>query len=274
MAPELCRGGDASAASDVYAIGILLYHLLTGKYPVDEGTLKEAARVHETGHRRSIYDDRPDLPEKLVQVIETATRANPGERYQSAGQMLSALSESVAAGSVQTLSTEAAPRKRGLLRWWMAFPALAFLLLFTPVRQILPFLRTTTLPAGTGTHATFLKAQDQLDKYYLPHNVDHAIEGFQETVKLDPQFALAFGGLCRAYFINYRDHATPELLTNTQDACSKALDLDHDRDDQPAGDVSRSSLPDCQPGNRVSCRSRSVSSSMLRTPRIGDFVRG
>ena len=229
MAPELFAGGQATVASDIYAMGVLLYHLLTAKYPVDAPTLPEFAALHQTNKRRSLYEERTDVPDQLVSVIETATRRNPAERFQSAGQMLSALSESLGTGSVQTASQASAPPKKRVY-WWLALPAVVFLgavLWFTPLRQAIPFLRSDPPMVNDGAHASYLAAQQFLDKYYVPGNLDKAIAGFQQTVDKDPQFALGFGGLCRAYYIEYRSLETPELLNNAQAACSKALERDH-----------------------------------------------
>src|SRR5262249_39185003 len=78
MAPELLAGKPASIATDIYAIGVLLFHLLTGKYP-----------------QRRLLDVRPDLPERLSHVVETAIDPDPAKRYASTGQLIAALSESV-----------------------------------------------------------------------------------------------------------------------------------------------------------------------------------
>lgn len=230
MAPELFDGGKASVASDIYAIGVLLYHLLTAKYPVEASSLKEMAAMHAANRRRSLYDERADLPEKLVAVIETATRTNPAERYQSVGQMLSALAESQGTVVAPAAAVSAAKPATGWFRWWMAIPLAAFVgaaFWFSPLRQKVPALRGAEASDG-GAHAAYLQAQAALDKYYQPYNLENAINGFQKTVQMDPQFALAYGGLCRAYYISYKDLEAPDLLQKTQDSCAKALELDRD----------------------------------------------
>ncbi len=226
MAPELFTGGQASVASDIYALGVLLYHLLTTKYPVDAPTLPEFTAQHETNKRRSLYDDRADLPEKLVQAIETATRKNPAERFQSAGQMLSALSDSLGSGSTQTMVSANAVPGGKRFHWWMAVPALGILgaALWFPVRGLLP--KGSAAASAGGSDAAYFTAQSYLDKYYIPGNLDKAIAGFQKVVTADPRYAVAFAGLCRAYFINYRDLGSPELVDKIQAACSSSLSID------------------------------------------------
>jgi tetratricopeptide (TPR) repeat protein len=208
-------------------MGVLLYHLLTAKYPVDAPTLPEFAVLHQTNKRRSLYEERTDVPDQLVSVIETATRRNPAERFRSTGQMLSALSESLGTGSVQTANQTSAPPKKRVY-WWLAVPALVFA---GAIVWLIPFLRSDPAMVNTtvnnGAHASYLVAQQYLDNYYVPHNLDKAIAGFRQTVDKDPQFALGYGGLCRAFYIEYRDLETPELLGNAQAACSKALEWDH-----------------------------------------------
>ena len=53
MAPEVLEGGQASARSDVYSLGVLLYHLVTGEYPVQRALGRRAARTrtHSREHR-------------------------------------------------------------------------------------------------------------------------------------------------------------------------------------------------------------------------------
>jgi serine/threonine protein kinase len=79
MAPELLSGGPASVGSDLYALGVLLFHLTTAKYPVEASTFSDYHQAHRSGSRRNLMDLRPDLPEPFVQVIETAADPNPCE---------------------------------------------------------------------------------------------------------------------------------------------------------------------------------------------------
>ena len=68
-----CSTGEpASVQSDVYAVGVLLYHLVTGHYPVEGGTVLDLVDAHQAGRRRALLDRRPDLPLPFVQVVSKA----------------------------------------------------------------------------------------------------------------------------------------------------------------------------------------------------------
>jgi serine/threonine-protein kinase len=87
MAPEVLSGEPASVRSDIYSMGVLLFHLVTGSYPVQGGGVRELRQMHARGERRLVNDERPDLPAGFVRVVETALRRDPGERFSSAGAM-------------------------------------------------------------------------------------------------------------------------------------------------------------------------------------------
>lgn len=91
MAPELLAGEPASVQSDVYAAGVLLYHLVTGHYPVEGRTELDVIDAHRAGRRRPLLERRSDLPLPFVQVVSKALAPNPAERWESAGAMLEAL---------------------------------------------------------------------------------------------------------------------------------------------------------------------------------------
>jgi serine/threonine protein kinase len=91
MAPELFRGEEASQASDVYSLGVLLYRLASEKFPVEARTIEELRERHERGESVPLLDVRPDLPAAFVQVVDRALRPSPEERYASVGEMERAL---------------------------------------------------------------------------------------------------------------------------------------------------------------------------------------
>jgi serine/threonine-protein kinase len=72
LAPELFAGGKPSAASDVYSVGVLLYHLLTGSYPVRAADAAGLRLAHLRGERARLQFERPDLPARLVRAIDRA----------------------------------------------------------------------------------------------------------------------------------------------------------------------------------------------------------
>jgi serine/threonine protein kinase len=100
MAPELFDGAPSSASSDIYSLGVSLFNLVSGTYPVSAGTREALEQSHRNGHRRLLRDVRPDLPDGFVQVIERACAADPSARYKTAGEMQAALSGALGMSAV------------------------------------------------------------------------------------------------------------------------------------------------------------------------------
>lgn len=95
MAPELFDGGRASAASDIYSLGVLLFRLVSGQYPVPGQTKRELQMAHVNRERRYLRDLRPSLPAPFVRVVEQALAADPHGRFESAGAMDDALTRTL-----------------------------------------------------------------------------------------------------------------------------------------------------------------------------------
>jgi hypothetical protein len=87
LAPELLEGESASVRTDIYSAGVLLYHMVTGSFPVEGGSLAALVDAHRRGVRRRLRDERPDLPESFIAIVERAIDPDPAKRYASAGQM-------------------------------------------------------------------------------------------------------------------------------------------------------------------------------------------
>ena len=113
-APEMFLGGEISSRSDVYSVGVLLFRMLTGLFPVEGDTVAAIRQAHRESHRRRLADLRSDLPTPLVAAIDTALSPNPANRHVSIGVMADAL-EKVPLGVGATL--RASSRRRVL---WLA----------------------------------------------------------------------------------------------------------------------------------------------------------
>ena len=91
LAPEVFEGQPRTKATDIYSLGVLLYHLVTDSYPVEGRTREEVQAAHRRQERHHLRDVRPDLPEEFVQTVQRALDPDPQRRYQGAGAFESAL---------------------------------------------------------------------------------------------------------------------------------------------------------------------------------------
>jgi len=91
LAPEVLDGSPPTKSSDIYALGVLLYHLATGSYPVSRQSLPGIVEAHKVGERQHLRDVRPDLPDDFVRIVEQATAVEPARRFASAGAFEAAL---------------------------------------------------------------------------------------------------------------------------------------------------------------------------------------
>ena len=86
MAPELLDGGRATIQSEVYALGVLLFYLATGRHPVEASSLDDLRQAHRRP-RLQLRELRPELPAAFIELVERATAADPGDRYRSVVEM-------------------------------------------------------------------------------------------------------------------------------------------------------------------------------------------
>ena len=121
IAPEVFQGAARSKGSDIYSLGVLLYHLVTNGYPVQGRRLAEVKEAHNRGMRTRLRDARPDLPSALVDIVECASAVDPRERFASAGAFEAAL-----AGFVGR--TPPVPPSPALKRWLVAAAAVVVII--------------------------------------------------------------------------------------------------------------------------------------------------
>jgi tetratricopeptide (TPR) repeat protein len=122
LAPELFAGLCVSFRSDIYSLGVLLFFVATGKYPVTGRSLRDLRDAHAQGRRTLLASLRPDLPKLPVQVVETALDTDPARRHENAEAMGRALERSVGkrrsrAGLLAACSVALAATVAATLAW-------------------------------------------------------------------------------------------------------------------------------------------------------------
>ena len=91
LAPELLRGGNATIQSDVYSIGVLLYRMLTGTYPVRARNIPDLRLAHERRDRSDVLAPRRDVPRRLASIIDRAIDPDAERRFESVDELATAL---------------------------------------------------------------------------------------------------------------------------------------------------------------------------------------
>jgi TolB-like protein/Tfp pilus assembly protein PilF len=102
LAPEIFDGATASERTDLYSLGVLLYHLVTRSFPTRATTVAGLREGHAQGSGVRLRDARADLPTAFVTVVDRALARDPNRRYGSAGELEADL--------VQALDATGVPR--------------------------------------------------------------------------------------------------------------------------------------------------------------------
>ncbi|CZD24082.1 serine/threonine-protein kinase StkP [Streptococcus pneumoniae] len=95
LSPEQARGSKATVQSDIYAMGIIFYEMLTGHIPYDGDSAVTIALQHFQKSLPSVIAENPSVPQALENVIIKATAKKLTNRYRSVSEMYVDLSSSL-----------------------------------------------------------------------------------------------------------------------------------------------------------------------------------
>ena len=95
LSPEQARGSKATVQSDIYAMGIIFYEMLTGHIPYDGDSAVTIALQHFQQPLPSVIAENPSVPQALENVVIKATAKKLTDRYQSVAEMYVDLSSSL-----------------------------------------------------------------------------------------------------------------------------------------------------------------------------------
>jgi serine/threonine protein kinase len=196
-APERLHGNEATVQSDLYSLGVLLYYLVTGRFPFEGANLAGLLEAHEGGARAYLRDRRPDLPHAFVEAIERALRAGPADRYGSAGEMdLALTAASPTAHAPLAAVRRLIPRARipkpnwRRLAWLLALPLLVALVFWlgTLGRYSVHAALCRDLPHGGQASLTSRDFIGPDDHLFLGFEASRALHLY--VVKRDPDGSL------------------------------------------------------------------------------------
>ena len=100
MSPEQVTGGEVDQRGDVYALGLMVFVMLTGKLPFPGETPEHSMLMRLTESPRHLRAMHPHVrwPAELQHVLDKALALQPSDRYDSAGQFAKALARSIQQG--------------------------------------------------------------------------------------------------------------------------------------------------------------------------------
>jgi serine/threonine protein kinase/tetratricopeptide (TPR) repeat protein len=202
MAPEQVRGEPTSPATDIYALGIMLFEMVTGRLPFTADTPIGAAvkRLQEPPPSPSLYV--PKLPKKWENAILRCLEPDPAARFQSAGDL------------IRFLETERIPARD------RALPVLrrhrVSLVILTATSLLIGLaiwiswhghsrLYITGPPAAAPANSAQDTAKIHYERGLYFWNLRtqdgflRAIEEYKQATKADPNYALAYSGLASVY---------------------------------------------------------------------------
>jgi serine/threonine protein kinase/Flp pilus assembly protein TadD len=237
MSPEQALGDSVDARSDVFAFGVVLYQMLTGKLPFRGSSRSDHLRQLHFTAPTPIATLRRDVPPALTAIVMKTLEKRPEDRYANMAEVrhaLTHLAESAASVArrpsyLAILVMRPGSRTAAVLAILLSV-SLAGSYVYQRIRSAelsLPAATAgATLPQSpyelTQRAALLLQRQDR------PGNVDGAIRALEEALKLDQNYAPAHASLADAYRRKNSANPDPQWVRLAQEGARRALELNPD----------------------------------------------
>ena len=168
LAPEQIEGRPTSPATDVYAVGVVLFEMLAGVAPFNGDSPVATALAHTTAPVPDVRSLRPDVPDWLAMAIGKAMAKDPADRFADAAEMQAALDRTLdgvhqrppniggASEPTQVLPSDGYRRRRRR-PWWLvgvAALAVASLVAWTMASGLFSFITSGDPPEQRSAQAS------------------------------------------------------------------------------------------------------------------------
>jgi serine/threonine protein kinase len=208
LAPERIDGEPATPASDLYALGVVLFEALTGRKPFAADSTIALAEQIRAGRAPALRELRGDVDPTLARVVERAMATDPRRRFAGASEMRRALREqptgarrratrpddetqpraAVRTTETRALPTKLRPERRARMspRRWLVVAAAAFALLL--VMGVVLSRRdsgptSTPAPTSPSTAGTTAVGGSGQPGATVPKDLDRALEELRKAVQ-------------------------------------------------------------------------------------------
>ena len=119
MSPEQIEGKKVDQRSDIFALGVVLYEMVTGRHPFEGRSRASILAAIVSGDPPPVRSLRPDSPPALERIISVALEKDPERRWQSAHDIAQQLPSLISSGvaDTQVYANRAASRSRFVDTW-------------------------------------------------------------------------------------------------------------------------------------------------------------
>jgi len=202
MAPEQLRAEPATAATDIFALGVVLYQCVMGTPPFRGGTPIDTMTA-------VLRDDIPPMsasgqrvPFELERIVRRCLEKHPEARFQSAGDLAFALRTVFSGGDIPVM-----PRTRKPRRWWIA-GAIAAIVAIVGIAAVMMMRRPSSASIRSLAVLPFVNATNDASSEYL---TDGITESLTNALSRIPDLSV----VSRASVFHYkRSNASPPRIAH------------------------------------------------------------